>query len=260
MAFCSVHEHFSEIAARYRSLRITDLEPITYIVKQLRGVSRIKAADVGCGAGRYDLKLFQHLGHKIEHLYCLDATRGMLEEVRDYLTKRHILDFEVARSVAQNLPLVPEHLNCIFTFNAIHHFHVLSFLSEASRVLKRRGYLFIYTRFRSQNRQSIWGRHFPLFCEKETRLHEFEELDRMVSATPRLKVQQVQVFRYQRVSTLNRLLELAGHRHYSTFSQYSKSDLQACLARFEKNIRNSFEDPDNVRWTDENAMLTVRKD
>jgi len=54
--------------------------------------------------------------------------------------------------------------------------------------------------------------------------------------------------------------ELAGHRHYSTFSQYSKSDLQACLARFEKNIRNSFEDPDNVRWTDENAMLTVRKD
>jgi hypothetical protein len=82
----------------------------------------------------------------------------------------------------------------------------------------------------------------------------------MVSTTPRLRMDQVQSFRYQRVSTLKRLHELARHRHYSTFSLYSKSELQAGLAQFEKNIRKNFEDVDNVRWTDENVMLTVRKD
>jgi hypothetical protein len=148
----------------------------------------------------------------------------MLEQVRDYLTRHHIRDFQVVRSVARNLPFAAEHLNCIFTFNAVHHFHVLGFLSEASR------------------------------------LHESDELERMVSATPRLRMDQVQSFRYQRVSTLKRLRELARHRHYSTFSLYSKSELQACLAQFEKNIRKNFEDVDNVRWTDENVMLTVRKD
>ena len=256
----SVHEHFSSIAPRYRDLRTTDPEPIIRIVKRLRDVSRIRAADVGCGAGRYDLKLSQHMGQKIERLYCLDTTQGMLEQVRDYLTRNRVRDFEAVRSVAQNLPLATEHLNCIFTFNAIHHFHAPGFLSEASRVLKKRGCLFVYTRFRSQNSRNIWGRYFPRFCKKETRLHEFDELQRMISATPRLRVEQLQLFSYQRASTLERLLELARHGHYSTFYLYSKSELSACLTRFEKNIQNSFEDPDNVRWTDENAMLTVRKD
>lgn len=82
----------------------------------------------------------------------------------------------------------------------------------------------------------------------------------MVSATQTLRMEDVKFFRYQRASNLGKLLELARHRHYSTFSQYSKSELSACLLRFEKNIRKSFEDPDNVGWTDENVMLIIRKD
>jgi hypothetical protein len=37
-------------------------------------------------------------------------------------------------------------------------------------------------------------------------------------------------------------------------------DIPFGQVQFEKNIRSSFEDPDNVRWTDENVMLTVRQD
>jgi ubiquinone/menaquinone biosynthesis C-methylase UbiE len=260
MGIYSVSDHFSEIAPVYRDLRTTDLQPVRYVVKHLRGVSRISAADVGCGAGRYDLILFQHLARKIDHFYCVDTTQGMLEQVTDLLIRHCIRGFEIVRSVARNLPLPGEHLNCMFTFNAIHHFDVWRFLNEASRVLRGKGYLFIYTRFRSQNRQSIWGRYFPHFCEKETRLFESDELEQMVSATQTLRMEDVKFFRYQRASNLGKLLELARHRHYSTFSQYSKSELSACLLRFEKNIRKSFEDPDNVGWTDENVMLIIRKD
>ena len=169
-------------------------------------------------------------------------------------------DFEAVKSIAENLPLATEHLDCVLTFNAIHHIQALGFLSEASRVLKRNGYLFIYTRLRSQNRRNIWGRHFPLFSEKETRLYESRDLEQMVEATAKLRIEDVRFFRYERASTLNRLLELVSHRHYSTFSQYTDSELRACVVQFEKNVRRTFDNPDNVRWTDENAMLTIRKD
>ncbi len=259
MAFRSAHEHFSEIAGEYRDLRTTDLEPILHIARTLSGISPVRAADIGCGAGRYDLKLFQHLGHKIEHLYCVDLTHRMLEQVKDYLARHRIRHFEVVRSVAAHLPFPPEHLNCICSFNSIHHFDVLGFLREGSRILEPEGRLFVYTRFRSQNTRNIWGSHFPRFCEKETRLYELDELENKMGTIPTLKIEHVQFFTYRRVSTLRRLLELARHRHYSTFSTYSNSEFRACLLRFEKNVKSDFTDLGNVRWTDENVLLTIRK-
>ena len=260
MAFRSTQEYFSEIAGGYRDLRTTDPEPILHIAKRLRGISPVRAADVGCGDGRYDLKLFQHLGHKIEQLYCVDLTQRMLEQVKDYLARHRIRYFEVVRSVTPHLPFPPEHLNCIFSFNSIHHFDVSRFLREVSRILEQGGRLFVYTRFRSQNARNIWGKYFPRFCEKETRLYEFRELERKVGMIPTLKIEHVQFFTYQRISTLRRLLELARHRHYSTFCKYSDIEFRACLLGFDKNVRNDFNDLRNVRWTDENVLLTIRKE
>lgn len=54
----SIHHHFLKIAHQYRDLRTTDLEPILFIKNKLHKHSKILAADVGCGDGRYDLKLF----------------------------------------------------------------------------------------------------------------------------------------------------------------------------------------------------------
>jgi len=162
--------------------------------------------------------------------------------------------------VERHLPLPSDHLDCVFTFNAVHHFDIMGFLSECSRVLRRKGFLFVYTRLRNQNSRTIWGRYFPLFCERETRLYETGELERYVSTTPRLRMEDVRLFEYQRSSSLGRLLELAENRHYSTFSLYSKKELQASLTEFELNIRRNFEDPDDVRWIDENVMLTVRRE
>lgn len=254
------HKHFSKIAKKYRNIRTTDLEPITFIVRRLRGMSHIIAADVGCGAGRYDMKLFRHLGNKIERLYCLDVTLEMLNELSEYLSRSRIRNFEPVRSAARNIPFASERMNCIFNFNAVHHFRIMDFLNEASRVLRPRGFIFVYTRFRSQNRRNIWGTHFPHFGEKETRLYEFGELEQMLDAIPTLEIEHIRFFEYRRVSTLKRLLEVAQHRHYSTFSLYPESEFQACLAEFEKNIRKNFLDIDNVRWTDENVMLILRKE
>ena len=56
-----INKHFSKIEPKYRELRNTDLEPIHYIKRALNHLTYIEAADVDCGAGRYDISLFQSL-------------------------------------------------------------------------------------------------------------------------------------------------------------------------------------------------------
>ena len=56
-----MYDHFTRIAGNYRGVRTTDAAPIEYIRDALAARGKIVAADIGCGAGRYDLSLFRYL-------------------------------------------------------------------------------------------------------------------------------------------------------------------------------------------------------
>ena len=255
----NVQSHFSRLAPKYRGLRITDLDPILSIKTRLEGFpSRIIAADIGCGDGRYDLELFRHLGERL-FLYCVDSNRQMLKEVDGYLSRHGISDFKIKQSLDRQLPFEDASLDCLFTFNAIHHFTLPRFFKETERVLKDEGRLFVYTRLRSQNTRSIWGRHFPLFHQMETRLFEFVELRDLLRTVPNLELEETEYFRYEREAGLSRLIERAQNHHYSTFSLYSRSEFERCCEEFEKNLRSCFSDLKNIRWSDQNILLVVRK-
>ena len=77
------YDHFSRVSASYRELRTSDKDPIICISESLKNLHALKAADVGCGAGRYDLLLFQNL-NKL-HLTCIDINDSMLQEASNYL-------------------------------------------------------------------------------------------------------------------------------------------------------------------------------
>lgn len=77
----NIHNHFSKVAFNYRRIRTTDVEPIAFIGETLRKLPEIKAADIGCGAGRYDLLLFQYINNL--HLTCIDINEHMLAKVSD---------------------------------------------------------------------------------------------------------------------------------------------------------------------------------
>ena len=255
----NVQSHFSRLAPKYRGLRITDLDPILSIKTRLEGFpSRIIAADIGCGDGRYDLELFRHLGERL-FLYCVDSNRQMLKEVDGYLSRHGISDFKIKQSLDRQLPFEDASLDCLFTFNAIHHFTLPRFFKETERVLKDEGRLFVYTRLRSQNTRSIWGRHFPLFHQMETRLFEFVELRDLLRTVPNLELEETEYFRYEREAGLSRLIERAQNHHYSTFSLYSRSEFERCCEEFEKNLRSCFSDLKNIRWSDQNILLVVKK-
>jgi len=253
-----IHHHFSRVAHKYEDLRTTDLEPILFIKKKLQNLTEIEATDVGCGAGRYDVKLFHYLGGKL-HLCCIDYNRNMLDETTKNLKEHKIENFKIIKAPAKNLLLADNSLNTVFTFNAIHHFKFLDFLKEAFRVLKDTGHLFIYTRLRSQNKKNIWGIHFPGFHEKEKRLYELNELEKILNGIADLKLESLEYFKYKRTTTLEWLITQAKNHHYSTFYLYSKNEFKESLKEFQENIARNFKNLDRITWHDENIMLVIRK-
>ena len=51
--------HFTEVSPVYRSVRTTDREPVERIARELEGLAKPRGADIGCGAGRYVLLMFE---------------------------------------------------------------------------------------------------------------------------------------------------------------------------------------------------------
>ena len=253
-----VHHHFSRIAHKYEDLRTTDLEPIFFIKKKLKNLTRIEAADVGCGVGRYVIRLFHHLRKRL-YLTCIDYNKTMLNQLIRNLREYKIKNFKVINASATALPLIASSLDAIVTFNAIHHFECSDFLNETSRVLRDNGHLFIYTRLRSQNKRNLWGRFFPDFHEKEKRLYELSEVKEMLREIRTLTLESIEYFKYKRIAGLESLMKQATHHHYSTFYLYDEKEFKEALMKFQGNITGHFKNPDRITWNDENIMFVIRK-
>jgi len=254
-----IHRHFSRISGIYRDIRTTDRRPIFFIRKELQGLSTIEAADVGCGAGRYDRELFAFLGNRL-FLFCIDENKKILLQLKRYLTMYNIRRFYTIRAIGGSIPISTNSLDCVFTFNAVHHFKLSMFLEESTRVLRSNGYLFIYTRLRNQNRNNIWGRYFPGFYEKEKRLYYLEELKSATTEVSSLELQAIRYFKFRRLSNLNFLKEQVRKHHYSTFCFYEKEELNDALQIFEESIKEKFSNTEKINWIDENTMFIMRKE
>ena len=252
-----MNDHFSRVATLYNDLRTTDLEPITFIRDRLNGEHSMEAADIGCGAGRYCLKLLQHLD--ILHLTCIDVNELMLEQASNYLRAAGITNFKTIRALAEDVPLADNSMDNIFSFNAIHHFDFIKFIEKSAKVIRGRGCIFIYTRLRGQNAKNIWGRYFPFFLEKENRLYELDELEGMIKPIESLTIECMKQFKYRRNASLSQLVNLARNGHYSTFSLYQENEFEAALKGFQDNITRHFSTPEEIEWFDEYTLLVVRK-
>ncbi|HJN23794.1 MAG TPA: class I SAM-dependent methyltransferase [Rhodospirillales bacterium] len=249
--------HFAKVANVYREVRTTDPEPILYIRNALAGRASVRAADVGCGTGRYDRLLFEHIPNL--HLICVDASQHMLEQLSGYLAQAHIQNFVTQLSRVEDLALEDGSLDAVLTFNAAHHFNFPTFLAKARHALCDDGRLFIYTRTPEQNAGSVWGRFFPRFNEKESRLYTLERMEAWLAEMPGLRVVEAKAFGYARKASLDRLLDQARSQHYSTFSLYSEREFEAACRAFDERVRRQFDDPEAISWHDENTMLHLAK-
>ena len=248
--------HFSQVSVVYNGIRTTDLEPITCIQKHLGARSPIIGAEIGAGGGRYSHLLLRDIPNL--HLTVSDLNDSMLEEAGNFLRSRGANNFELVNANSNSLPFAAKSLDCLMTFNAVHHFDLLSFLEESGRTLKSGGQLFTYTRLPSQNAGSVWGKYFPDFTRMETRLYGLDQLEVSVRQAPSLVMDSVRFFRYPRRSSLQRLMEQARNGHYSTFSLYGSDHFEQAILQFEGNLREAFPDEEDIRWVDENILLVAR--
>lgn len=249
--------HYARIANIYRSLRVTDSEPVLYVKGIIGDKGKITAADVGAGAGRYARLFFEHLGKENLFLYCYDTNEFMLESLEQYLDDHGIRNYATKIAMAQELPLSDNSLDAIFCFNAVHFFNTPKFLRESARVLREGSFLFIYTRTRTQSTKSIWGKHFPSFNQKESDLYKTDMLDSEIEKTKGLELMETKTFTLSRENTLEELTERAQSRHYSTFYLYEIQEFERSLAEFQKNILKSYKDSGKIKWSDEKTMYAI---
>lgn len=249
-------EHFSKVAARYNDIRQTDHQPVAYIRDLLSKYERCHAVDVGCGPGRYSLLLLQMMPQL--HLTCLDRNSEMIAETERLLRGANVDRFKAALGDASDFPLESKSVDAIFTFNAIHHFILPAFLRETQRVLRSGGTIYIYTRLPTQNATSIWGKYFPDFNTMEKRLYSLDSIEGVIGSFTGLALDTIKLFQFERVNSLDNLIENARTGHYSTFSLYRQDHLEESVSEFRARVLRDFSDPGQIRWTDRNVLLTVK--
>ena len=254
---CRMDDHFTEIATDYNDLRYTDMEPIKFLREKLTGLNYTRGVDVGCGSGRYSLLLLQDIPNL--KLVCGDVNDEMLKVANRYLSDHGLETFYTQKFHANELSFTPGSLDCIFMFNAIHHMDAVKFLNGAAPRLNPTGRIFVYTRFNDQNANSIWGKYFPKFLEKETRLSDHEKVQEWAKCLKGLMLEDIRYFTYKRISTIDDLVNRALHHNYSTFSLYEPEEFKTGLAQFQARLKLEFPNPNHVEWTAGNVMLVFRR-
>ena len=249
-------EHFSQVASIYSQVRTIDYELINYITKKLASMSNIVAADIGCGDGRYSIKLIEKLRNRLS-LTCVDNNYEMLQQISKISS--NFQNLQTKQAFAEKIPFDDNSLDCIFSFNAIHHFKINEFAKECNRVLKNNGLLFIYTRLKEQNESNIWGKFFPDFSKKENRLFDNHSLTERISSQTSLNLKSTESFQHDRSSDIRTLVSKAEKKHYSTFSLYTVSEFEKSLGKFIQNIHQNFSNPENIQWVDGNTMFVFQK-
>ena len=179
----------------------------------------------------------------------------MISETTSYLKSHGQNNFSAHCIDASDLKLPKEALDFLSTFNAIHHFEPVDFLNQAGRALIDGGYVFVYTRLKSQNMRNIWGRFFPGFVEKENRLYDLLQIEAWSDKLESLRLEAIHFFNFKRALPLKQLLFQAEMKHYSTFSLYAEVEFDIALKTFKNKIKRNYEDIELVQWSDENVMI-----
>ncbi len=255
----STSHHFDRVASMYADVRDTDPGVVEAVVRHLpRDSHPLDIADIGCGTGRYTRMLPRELDCDLR-LFCCDYSPAMLRECN----KRISLEFpsediHYCRLSANDLPFVDGCLDAVVTFNAVHHFDLDRFLHGVSRILRPRGLLSIYTRTPEQNARNIWGRHFPGFTVRETRLYGCERLEESIARVSGLELEGVKEFTFTRTESRESLLNRTRRCHYSTFALYPHTQFMRALATFGRRLSRISENG-LIQHTAENTLVLARR-
>ena len=257
-------DHFAKVSARYRTLRELDLDAVRLISERVARTADsgrpVRLLDVATGSGRY-LDAVSHCLVSVLAMEVvpigLDLSPAMLAQARIRnghagLRARHLV------GAVETLPFRTASCDVMTCFNAVHHLDLARFVAEASRVLTSSGQLLVYTRTPAQNRRTIWGRHFPEFAARETRLHGVEDLRAALLDTGAFASVRAQTVPWTVTTSLARLVEQATHYHYSTFRLYADDALRAAIDTFRQRVGEAFRDVTRITHDNDHVLVMAQ--
>ena len=257
-------DHFAKVSARYRTLRELDVgavRRISDVVARAANPGRpVRLVDIATGSGRYLDAVMQGVGasHAREVVAIgLDRSLPMLRQARRRAGHAGLRAGHLVGAV-ETLPFRAASCDVMTCFNAVHHFDLARFAGEAARVLTPAGQLVVYTRTPAQNRRTIWGRHFPEFATRETRLHTVNKMRVALDATGAFRAVRAQTVVWRVTTSLARLVEQATHYHYSTFRLYSEDALRAAIDTFRQRVRQAFPDVTHITHDNDHVLVMAQ--
>ena len=259
-------DHFTEVSSQYDQFRELDVravhiisEAIAVAIDQRRPVVRL--LDVGTGEGRYLDAVSESLSASLANRVLpigVDLSPAMLTQA--HVRNSHVgLGAEYLVSASEELPFLTASCDAITSFNAVHHFDLDRFVSEASRVLIPSGQLALYTRTPEQNRCTIWGRYFPEFATRETKLYRRSDLQLALQADGVFDSIRVQMIPWKITTSLSRLIEQVTHFHYSTFRLYSNDLLRAAIDTFHYRVDHAFSDMERITFNNDHTVVIAER-
>lgn len=229
--------YFNDIAEQYDAVRGTEIWPsLRETIHAVADTSRT-VVDVATGTGLFSVRLAQQGFHVIgvDQNPCMLA-RAIRKAGREGCPFRGVL------GAAEGLPLRSESVSVLLSTNAIHHFRLIAHFEEVVRVLRSGGHYVVYARFREQNARSIWGQLFPGFSEKDTRLYNPEDFQRIPEECSELTLESLEELAFQKPFSHESLLWSARQRKYSTFAMYGEAEFWSAFARFRSRLADFKED------------------
>ena len=225
--------YFDDIAQEYECVRGTEIWPsLLHTIRSVDSNTR-RVLDVATGTGLFGVRLAEEGFHVLG----LDQNSHMLvQAIRK--AKQQACCFQGVLGLAEQLPLPETSISVMFSTNAIHHFDLQAHFTEVKRVLKPGGCYVVYTRFRKQNVRSIWGQLFPHFAEKETRLYNPEDFQRLEAEFPELALESLGELSFEKPFSLDRLLQTTRQRKYSTFAFYGEEEFWRAYATFRSRLES----------------------
>ena len=258
------NRHFGDVSTTYRSLRDADLAAVGLVSGVLASAAAqarpFRLLDVGTGTGRY----LDMVSERLSSTGAADIFPIGLDRSPAMLRAQRHNGFAypgASRLVAavEMLPFCAASCDAMTCFNAVHHFELARFASEAARVLSPAGSLVLYTRTAEQNRNTIWGRFFPEFATLETRLHSGSELQEALDATHAFVSVRMQMIPWSVTTSLSRLLEQVTAYHYSTFRFYSPDRLRAARDTFQCRLRDVFGDCSRITFSNDHLLVVAQR-
>jgi len=235
--------YFDDIAQDYEDVRGTEIWPsLLHTIRSVDSNTR-RVLDVATGTGLFGVRLAEEGFHVLG----LDQNPNMLAQAMRK-AKQQACSLRGVLGLAEQLPLAESSISVMFSTNAIHHFDLQPHFTEVKRVLKPGGCYVVYTRFRKQNARSLWGRLFPHFAEKETRLYNREDFQRLEAEFPELALESLDELSFEKPFSLDRLLQTTRQRRYSTFAFYGEEEFWRAYAIFRSRLES---------WSDSSYLSEI---